>query len=119
MSYASVAARNAPSPDNQPRPDPALLTTEAPTGSSIIDSTSKLNVVAPDFKEHPHTDVEQIPADDERFPVASGKKPNKKRKREEAASLWEQVSDTLMRPKVAGGLVGIGRVLFQGQSYES
>jgi hypothetical protein len=67
-----------------------------------------LNVVAPDFKEHPHTDAEQIPADDERFPVASGKKPNKKRKREEALSLWEQVGDTLMRPKVAGGLLGIG-----------
>ncbi|RXW17083.1 hypothetical protein EST38_g8770 [Candolleomyces aberdarensis] len=121
LSSVEVAAHNAPPPENQPRPDPALLTTETPTSSTTIDSTSKLNIVAPDFKLHPHTDVEQIPADDEtheRFPVGGGKAPNKKRKREEALSLWQQVSETVMRPQVAGGLLGIVNVgLIAGAGY--
>ncbi|KAJ2922014.1 hypothetical protein H1R20_g15077, partial [Candolleomyces eurysporus] len=118
LSSVEVAAHNAPSPENQPRPDPALLTTETPTSSTTIDSTSKLNIVAPDFKLHPHTDAEQIPADDERFPSGSGKAPNKKRKREEALSLWQQVGETVMRPKVAGGLLGIVNVgLIAGVGY--
>lgn len=121
MSYASVAAHNAPSPQDQPRPDPSLLTTDQPTGSTIIDGTSKLNVVSSsDFKENPHTDAEFIQPDSEgdglpktgkggKRPTPSGNKKRKQQAREKAMSLWEHLSDCIVRPQVAGGLLGIGR----------
>lgn len=134
MSYAAVAARNAPSPVDQPRPDPGLLTTESDVGegAAIIDSSSKLNVVAPEFREHPHTDFEGIPADSgsrgppvgrdgrtpanpvkaSEFVVSDGSVPKQPRRRhphrEDAFTLWQQVLDYVVRPQVAGGLLGVG-----------
>jgi hypothetical protein len=126
MSYASVAARNAPSPNEQPRPDPSLLTTDSDVGegSRVIDSTSKFNVVNSDFKENPHTDVEGIPSDNgggvrsggSGFPRVGGdsgipKQPRRPRhpSREDAFTLWQQVLDYVVRPQVASGLLGVGK----------
>ena len=126
MSYASVAARNAPSPDEQPRPDPSLLTTDSDVGegSRVIDSSSKMNVVNSDFKENPHTDVEGIPPDrgsgggpsgGSRFSRVGGNSgiPKQPRRhhpnREDAFTLWQQVLDYVVRPQVASGLLGVGK----------
>ena len=55
MSYASVAKANAPPLSEQPRPDPALLTTPADVSHGDIPDPAVNGVtVAPaDYKEHP------------------------------------------------------------------
>src|SRR4051812_30025494 len=64
MSYASIAAQNAPPLSEQPHPDTALLNTDPPTAPSTADDAAKVNVVAPDFRENPQTltsEAEVIP----------------------------------------------------------
>lgn len=54
MSYASVAAHNAPPPSQQPHPDPSLLTTEDDvSGGSLPDVSRNVNVAPHDFKSNP------------------------------------------------------------------
>lgn len=55
MSYAAVAAHNAPPPSAQPHPDLALLSTEPPSHDNIADDAAKLNIVSSDFKSNPAT----------------------------------------------------------------
>ncbi|KAF5325879.1 hypothetical protein D9611_000205 [Ephemerocybe angulata] len=134
MSYAAVAAQNAPPPSEQPQPDPGLLTVEEPSGSTTIDTSSKINIVSSqEFKDHPHTDAETVPTQPQVVSGNSGsgnKRPLgedttrdkiKKRKhqaQEEAATLWAQVVDYVVRPQVAGGLLGVVNVgLIAGVGY--
>ncbi|RPD53508.1 hypothetical protein L227DRAFT_581275 [Lentinus tigrinus ALCF2SS1-6] len=122
MSYASVAAHNAPPPSEQPHPDPALLTTELPSADNIADDAAKLNVVAPDFKEHPATatSVQDIPPDTS-APAPST--PSKRRRyldevEKEGFYLWNLVKQYLFHPAVAGGLLGLVNVgLISGAAY--
>ncbi|KAG1732189.1 uncharacterized protein EDB91DRAFT_1152095 [Suillus paluster] len=116
MSYASVAARDAPPPSEQPHPDPALLTTKQSTPSNVIDDTSKVNVVSRDFKENPatYTSETYVPEDTEGDLIDPGRTPGKgkrsKRLQEvqaEGTYLWEVAKQYLLRPGVAGGLVGL------------
>ncbi|KAJ4468240.1 hypothetical protein J3R30DRAFT_3305713 [Lentinula aciculospora] len=104
MSYASVAGSNLP--PSQPRPDPALLNTDSPTASIVADDASKVNVVHPDFKEHPATvySENRLSPDD----VPSSKKNRRLREAEaEGLYLWQIAKEYLFRPGVAGGLIGI------------
>lgn len=125
MSYAQVAAHNAPPRSEQPRPDPALYNTEPPSHSNIADDMAKVSMVAPGFKDHPATVTStSIPYESPPCPVSGGVPPfpgssnkgnNAKRHlhdaEEEAASLWDAAKHQLLRPGVAGGLLGVGTSL--------
>lgn len=122
MSYASIAAHDAPPPSLQPHADPGLLNTTPGTSSSIADDTAKVGVVSSDFKEHPatYTSVNRGPTDEQyesAFPSDDQKKKTQKKAsrayREAEAEgeyLWEAAKFYLFRPGVAGGLVGLVNV---------
>ncbi|KAJ7647444.1 hypothetical protein FB45DRAFT_893472 [Roridomyces roridus] len=92
MSYAEVTAKNAPPLSEQPHPDPALLNTAEPSAPQYIDGTKKVNVVSgkprPAGKAHNH--LEETKA--------------------EGIYLWQSAKSVLLRPGVAGGLIGIVNV---------
>ncbi|OAX44170.1 hypothetical protein K503DRAFT_789071 [Rhizopogon vinicolor AM-OR11-026] len=115
MSYASVAARDAPLPSEQPHPDPALLTTEQSPSNNIIDDTSKVNVIPRDFEEDPSTYTSDVyvPEDTEGDTGRVGKGKGSKRLQEaqaEGTYLWEVTKHYLLRPGIAGGLVGLANI---------
>lgn len=119
MSYASVAAHDAPPLSEQPHPDPALLTTERRSASNVIDDTSKVNVVSSDFKENPatYTSETYVPEDIDDDLVDPGRnvvKGKRNRHLQEAQAegiyLWEVAKHYLFRPGVAGGLIGLVNV---------
>ncbi|ESK85241.1 hypothetical protein Moror_11388 [Moniliophthora roreri MCA 2997] len=111
MSYADIASSNIP--PTQPQPDPALLTTPADVRgtNSIVDDTSKVNVVPHDFKSNPATVTSETkpPPDEER---ESKKKANKSLREAEAEGLylWNMAKHYLLRPGVAGGLIGLANI---------
>ncbi len=115
MSYAQVAAENAPPLSEQPKPDQALLNTAPSTPvDKIIDDTSKLNVVDRSLKDHPVTTTSKARMDNERlngFPYDDDRKPRKSKRIQEAeaegAYLWQVTKKYIFRPGVAGGLVGL------------
>jgi hypothetical protein len=130
MSYASVAAHNAPPPSQQPRADPALLNTETSHEvSAIADDTAKVGVVSQDFKEHPATVTSEAhivnqypnPSRSQYSDASSSKDKAKSKAREvekkaenalhkaagEGFYLWNLLRDQLLRPGVAGGLLGV------------
>jgi hypothetical protein len=108
MSYAAVAAENAPPLSQQPRPDPALLNTTPPTHSNVVNDTLKLNIVGPDFKEHPASETPRI-NEDYKPPEAS--KP-KKGLEDESRDFWGVTKYYLFRPGIAGGLIGISTCIY-------
>lgn len=137
MSYAAVAAENAPPLSQQPRPDPALLTTESPSHSAVSDDAVKVNVVAHDFKTHPATvtSTSSVPFEPTPVPISGGvpahtgplespeerpkgqRAANKAKKyvhdaEEEGSHLWHVAKHHLLRPGVAGGLMGVGMFIF-------
>ncbi|KAI0054972.1 hypothetical protein BV25DRAFT_323424 [Artomyces pyxidatus] len=124
MSYASVAAHNAPSPQDQPHADPALLTTpSSQQANPVADDTSKVNVVPSDFKDHLATETSEF-TPPVHFggakPSGKGSKAHKRVEEAEAEGyeLWETVKETVLRPAVAGGLFGVVNVgLLAGASY--
>ncbi|KAI0074153.1 hypothetical protein K474DRAFT_1665732 [Panus rudis PR-1116 ss-1] len=126
MSYADVAAHNAPPKAQQPHPDPALFTTEPPSASNIIDDAAKLNVVAPDAAEHPVTVTSaNRPVVQEPETPSSRKQTAKDKARryaheaeEEGWYLWNTAKHYLFRPAIAGGLLGLVNVgLISGAGY--
>jgi len=120
MSYASVAAHNAPPPSEQPQPDTSLLNTSPPKHPNLADDAAKVNIVAPDFKEEPHTYtsekniiIEDVEDSDSRLPTTDGSHAHRKAKKRtqeveaEGLYLWESAKNYLIRPGVAGGLIGL------------
>jgi len=116
MSYASVTARDAPPPSEQPHPDPALLTTERSPSSNVIDDTSKVNVISRNFNDDPskYTSSEYVPEDTEGEFIdtsrTEGKGKASRRLQEaqaEGSYLWEVTKHYFLLPSVAGGLVGL------------
>jgi len=109
MSYASATSRNVPA--DQPLPDPAFLNTIKSTASGVADDTAKVGVVSPNFKENPATTF-QPPRYDEEESDSSPHRRTAKAKRvardaEKEAIHWSAVAKELvLRPPVAGGLVG-------------
>lgn len=89
---------------HQAHPDPALLTTPSLLGSAPFDDNAKVNVV--------HRDSE--PSTRSTSDAASGPSPPRKEREGKYSEAqtpprWENVKDIILRPSVAGGLVGVGR----------
>lgn len=118
MSYASVTSHNASA--DQPLPDPALLNTTKPTASGVADDTAKVGVVAPNFKQNPATTTSTYKPprygeeESDSSPHHRSKKDNKAKAKklardaEKEAVHWSAVAKELvLRPPVAGGLVGV------------
>ncbi|EGN99908.1 hypothetical protein SERLA73DRAFT_180205 [Serpula lacrymans var. lacrymans S7.3] len=123
MSYASIAAHDAPPPSQQPHANPSLLNTHSSSVDNIADDASKVNVVSSDFRETPatYTSENRPPEDFIRGELPSssgagrGKKnsPGSRRLQEaeaEGAYLWQLTKHYLFRPGVAGGLLGLVNV---------
>lgn len=118
MSYASVTSHNAPA--DQPLPDPALLNTNKSTASGVADDTRKVNVVSPNFKQNPATttstfqpprydEEESDPSPHRRTAKNKAKAKKIARDAEKEAIHWSAViKELVLRPPVAGGLVGVG-----------
>ncbi|KAI0743946.1 hypothetical protein C8Q80DRAFT_1272567 [Daedaleopsis nitida] len=118
MSYASVAAHNAPPPSQQPHPDPALLTTEPPSADNIAEDAAKVNIVAPDFKQHPATttSIKDIPSD--KYSAPSKRRRYIDEAEEEGLYIWNLAKQYLLHPAVFGGLLGIVNIgLVSGTAY--
>ncbi|KAI9437751.1 hypothetical protein H4582DRAFT_1957341 [Lactarius indigo] len=111
--YAKVAAKNVPPYEQQPHPDAALLNTPSLLGGAPFDDNAKVNMV--------HRDSE--PSTKSTSDAASGlslPREAKQGKHSEAQAprRWEKVKDIVLRPSVAGGLVGITNIgLLAGASY--
>jgi len=117
MSYASVTSRDAPA--DQPLPDPALLNTNKSTASGVADDTIKVGVVSPNFKQNPATTTStyQPPRYNEEESDSSPHRRTAKNKAkakklardaEKEAIHWSAVvKELVLRPPVAGGLVGV------------
>ncbi|KAI0779675.1 hypothetical protein C8Q74DRAFT_1413839 [Fomes fomentarius] len=119
MSYASVAAHNAPPASQQPHPDPALLTTEPPSASNIADDAAKVNVVSSNFKKHPATttSTQNIPPD-----VPPSVPSERRRYLDEVEAegfyLWSLAKQYVLHPAVGGGLLGLVNIgLISGTAY--
>ena len=121
MSYADVAAHNAPPASQQPKPDPTLLTTESPTATNVVDDTAKVNVAAPDFKQNPATTTSEaeiyvdVTDDEDGGGNVNGSEKRKRRVKKRLAELEGEANDFLsiakkriLQPDVAGGLIGVG-----------
>jgi len=122
MSYASVASHNTIPIDQQAQPDPSLLNTDRPR-SHLVDDTSKVNMAPSDFKQHPHTVTSEADVIDQypesnTAPKSSSNSHSKRVKakkhlenaEEEGEYLWAKLREQLLRPGVAGGLIGIVNV---------
>lgn len=114
-SYANIAATNAPPPEKQPHPDPALLTTPSVLGGPPPDITTKVNVARPDNGEPLTYTTPESPSRGSWSPSEDDANKNT-----EAVTLqrWEKVKEVILRPSVVGGLVGIVNIgLLAGGSY--
>ncbi|KAF9458433.1 hypothetical protein BDZ94DRAFT_1201089 [Collybia nuda] len=113
MSYASVAANNAPPLSQQPHPDQALLNTR-PLTKDFLDDKSKVNL-PPSGRESQsgrttyEAKVVDDDEDDETFPSSKSEKENKRLQevKAEGIYLWNVARRHLLRPGIAGGLVGL------------
>ncbi|KZV82764.1 hypothetical protein EXIGLDRAFT_778226 [Exidia glandulosa HHB12029] len=134
MSYAHVAATNAPPPSQQPHANQGLLNTGStgtgPQPYPVDTYNEKVNVVTPGFKDHPTTVTSEYvpPSDDElerKYGIGStarrsgnatgsSKADHRKEKAKEhlgraeaeAATAWEYAKHQILRPGVAGGILG-------------
>jgi len=110
-SYANVAAKNVPPYEQQPHPDPALLTTPSLVGGTAFDDIAKVNVVQRDSEllTKSTTGTGPSPPRDEREDKYSD---------DQMPRRWDKVKDIILRPSVAGGLVGVANIgLLAGASY--
>ncbi|KAI1795497.1 hypothetical protein LXA43DRAFT_970433 [Ganoderma leucocontextum] len=120
MSYASVAAQNAPSPSQQPHPDPALLNTEPPSADNIADDAAKINLVSSDFKQNPvtETSTQNISSG---APTPGGDRRSRyiDEVEREGFYVWNLAKQYLFHPGVAGGLIGLVNIgLVSGAAYK-
>ncbi|KJA29075.1 hypothetical protein HYPSUDRAFT_33597 [Hypholoma sublateritium FD-334 SS-4] len=119
MSYASVAANNAPPLEEQPHPDPALLNATPPHHSAILNDTSKVTLVPPEFKEQLQSSTPPSVADFQ-FDSSSetrhfnnnysGDKASRQEPSQERpghSAFFELTKHYLFHPAVAGGLIGL------------
>ena len=120
-SYASVTAKDAPPAALQPHPNPAFLNTEPPSHDNIADDVAKINIVGPDFKEHPETvtSTQDVPREDSATVESHARRTRRStpadrarkyahQAEDEGFYLWNYAQHYILRPSVAGGLLGIG-----------
>lgn len=108
-SYASAAKRAVDDNHPDPLPDTGLLNTTPSSANPVVDDTAKVNLVPSDFKSNPitATSASAPPPDSD---SSSNHKPSNRRLREvkqEGHYLWDVAKDYLLRPGVAGGIIGI------------
>lgn len=114
-SYANIAAKNVPPYEQQPHPDPALLNTPSLVGDAPFDDTAKVNVVHRDSE--PSTKSTSDAATGPGLLPPTGERVDKYSD-DQTPRRWEKVKDIVLRPSVAGGLVGVANVgLLAGASY--
>lgn len=110
MSYASVASQNVPPPSEQ-----------LPSADNIADDSAKVNIVSADFKSIPVTYTSDGRSNDDYDDPPSEhddrKRKSKKKTRQgyteaeaEGEYIWGIIKQYLLRPGVAGGLVGLTNV---------
>jgi len=129
MSYADVASNYTPA--GQPQPDPSLLNTKQPLASPIADDTAKVGVVPNDFKQHPHTTTSEFEPPTPDLPKDSSQKKSGKShphrgprglNSKDAAHWASVVKEIVLRPTVAGGLLGVvnlGIIGYTGYTFYS
>ncbi|KAG6820995.1 hypothetical protein H0H93_008624 [Arthromyces matolae] len=117
MSYASVAAANAPQLEQQPQPDPVLLNTtppSAPTIAQIDETANRINLVSPEQSVPTSLSLNGRDNDDDSDDDDDS---NSKKKivnrhlqeiKAEGFYLWQITKQHLFQPGVAGGLIGLG-----------
>jgi len=134
MSYASVTAKGLPPASAQPHPDVALLNTQ-PAETQLPSVETKITVAPSDFKEHPRSadmkardefdsEVAKERVEDETNRNAGGPETHKscrdhfkdklQKARQESLEFWGKTKVCLLRPGVAGGLLGVVNVGFLG-----
>jgi len=103
----------------QPHPDPALLTTPSVLGGlpPDITGTTKVNVVQSNYGEPSTSTTPESPGQ-----ASESGSPSKdsasKRSETPTPWRWEKVKGAILRPSIAGGLVGIVNIgLLAGGSY--
>jgi hypothetical protein len=89
----------------QPHPDPALLNTPSLVGDAPFDDTAKVNVVHRDSE--PSTKSTSDAATGPGLSPPTGERVDKYSD-DQTPRRWEKVKDIVLRPSVAGGLVGVG-----------
>ena len=132
-SYANVAAKNVPPYEQQvsssrsllptyishhfvttmlqPHPDPALLTTPSLVGDTPFDDIAKVNVV--------HRDSELST----KSTTGTGPSPPRDEREDRYSNAqmprgWDKVKDIVLRPSVAGGIVGVGKPAYALITYK-
>ena len=105
----------------QAHPTPDTLGVNRPAVSGVADDAAKVNIVPSDFKEHPATLTsikEPLVVDDEPEDDGTGNEKRKRRAKrrvheleDEAEGVWDYVKDLVLRPGVAGGILGVGAYL--------
>jgi len=117
MSYADAASHY--TPPGQPQPNPALLNTDQPSASLVADDSAKVGIVAPDFKQHPQTTTSEFEPPTIHLPKDSTQKKSGKSHANrgprgldsKSAAHWASVvKEVVLRPAVAGGLLGVVNV---------
>ncbi|KIM45025.1 hypothetical protein M413DRAFT_441669 [Hebeloma cylindrosporum] len=107
MSYASVAANNAPPPSEQPKPDPALLNT-VPDNDTAKANTILNDARASQADEHLEMDPEDnFPPLESTFSRSSKGSKRLKEAEAEGLYLWETAKHYLIRPGVGCGILGL------------
>ncbi len=108
-SYASAAKRAVDDNHPDPLPDIGLLNTTPSSANPVVDDTAKVNLVPSDFKSNPitATSANAPPPDSD---LSSNKRSNRhlREVKQEGYYLWDVAKDYLLRPGVAGGIIGIG-----------
>ena len=99
----------------QPHPDPALLTTPSLVGDEPFDEIAKVNVV--------HRDSEPLTKSTSDAPTGTGPSPPRggredKHSETQTPRRWDTVKDVVLRPSVAGGLVGVGMSAWVLRTYK-
>ncbi|KAK0455107.1 hypothetical protein EV421DRAFT_1761335 [Armillaria borealis] len=114
-SYASAAKRAVDDNHPDPLPDTGLLNTTPSSANPVVDDTAKVNLVPSDFKSNPitATSANAPPPPPPDSDLSFNKKRSNRHLREvkqEGYYLWDVAKDYLLRPGVAGGIIGIVNV---------
>ncbi|KAK0461390.1 uncharacterized protein EV420DRAFT_196480 [Desarmillaria tabescens] len=112
FSYASAAKRAVDDGQPDPLPDTGLLNTTRPSANPVVDDTAKVTIVPSDYKSNPVTATSaNAPSQDLDSPP-NKKRPNRQHHKveDEGYYFWDVAKDYLLRPGVAGGIIGIVNV---------
>ncbi|KIY49374.1 hypothetical protein FISHEDRAFT_58279 [Fistulina hepatica ATCC 64428] len=107
MSYAEVTALHLP--PNQAVPDPALFNTGEAPAPPATDDNAQVKFVSPESHESSQnvTSSHDTPEDGSNNGKNSSKRDRRMEIKQESCRLWQIAETYLLRPGVAGGLIGL------------